>query len=357
MTAHADANTEPAAEGRGLWADAWRRFRRNRFAMGCVAVVAVYIVVGILVQAGVLADDWDQQVGPAYIPPLASYQVIATEDGRTLYAKDVSQREGAYRYKPFKSDAEVGEPTTISAESVRSVKARTSWLGTDFFGQSVLMKAVYSVKISLSVALFASLISIAIGAPLGAIAGYAGRWVDELVVWLFTTFASIPGYLLILAFAVVLRDAQIFGYPLRGLPAVFLALGVTTWVDLCRLVRGEVIKHRERDYVTAAQAYGCSRTRLIFRHIFPNVTHLILIDFSVRTVQFIQAEVILSYLGLGPTDQPSWGIMISSAKQVLGSRGVWWELAAATAFLFVLALAINVVGDALRDALDPKLRQ
>lgn len=284
-------------KGTSLWADAWRRLRRNRMAMVMMATIILYALLAILVMTGALAADWKDTVGDSYQPP--------------------------------------------SAEHL---------LGTDIFGQSVLRKTLYGAKISLTVALLASLLSIAIGVPLGAIAGYFGGLIDELIVWLYSTLSSIPGFLLILAFAFVLREK------LPGISAVYLALGLTSWVGLCRLIRGEVLKHRDRDYVTAAVAYGASRSRVIFRHVVPNVTHLILIDFSLRFVGFIHAEVILSYLGLGSKEEPSWGAMINEAKQEL-ARGVWWQLAAATTAILILSLALNIVGDALRDALDPKLRK
>lgn len=284
-------------KGTSLWADAWRRLRRNHMAMVMMVIIILYALLAILVMTGALAADWKDTVGESYQPP--------------------------------------------SAEHL---------LGTDIFGQSVLRKTLYGAKISLTVALLASLLSVAIGVPLGAIAGYFGGLIDELIVWLYSTLSSIPGFLLILAFAFVLREK------LPGISAVYLALGLTSWVGLCRLIRGEVLKHRDRDYVTAAVAYGASRSRVIFRHVVPNVTHLILIDFSLRFVGFIHAEVILSYLGLGSKEEPSWGAMINEAKQEL-ARGVWWQLAAATTAILILSLALNIVGDALRDALDPKLRK
>jgi len=233
--------------------------------------------------------------------------------------------------------------------------SRENILGTDIFGQSVLRKTLYGAKISITVALCASLISIAIGVPVGAIGGYFRGFVDEIIVWIYSTLSSVPYILLILAFAVVLRERTVFGHKLTGITAVYLAIGLTSWVGICRLIRGEVIKHKDRDYILAAISYGCSRRRIIFRHILPNVIHLVIIDFSLRFVSFIHAEVILSFLGLGETDRPSWGAMINDARIEL-SRGVWWQMAAATAAIFVISLALNIFGDALRDSLDPKLR-
>lgn len=302
------ANSKHPAIGHSLWADARRKLWANRLAMVCLAIITVYALVAILVSFGVLADDWDKSVGDPYESP--SWQ------------------------KPF---------------------------GTDIFGLSVWRKAIYGTKVSLTVAMLASLISIAIGLPLGAIAGFFGKWVDEIIVWFYSTLQSIPYILLIMAFAFVLRDKVLFKgssheIPLSGMTAVYLAIGLTSWVGLCRMIRGEVIKHKQREYVTAARAFGCGDLYIIFRHVLPNVLHLVIIDFSLRFVGFIHAEVILSYLGLGAKDQPSWGVMIDDARLEL-SRGVWWQMAAATAAIFFFSLALNIFGDALRDAIDPRLRK
>jgi peptide/nickel transport system permease protein len=303
LTAAATEFVPPSASaGRSLWYDAWLRFRRNKLAMFMLAIVGVYVVVGISVAAGWLAADWDVSVGPSYAAPSWEH--------------------------PF---------------------------GTDIFGQSVFRKMIYGTKISLSVAFFAALLSIGIGVPLGAAAGFFGGIIDEVIVWLYSTLSSIPGLLLILAFAYALQDRSLFGFKLAGITSVYLALGLTSWVGLCRLIRGEVMKHKNRDYVTAATAYGASKARIIFRHVIPNVTHLILIDFSLRFVGFIHAEVILSFLGLGAKSEPSWGVMIDDARLEL-SRGYWWQMTAATIAIFGISLALNIAGDALRDALDPKIR-
>jgi len=248
-------------------------------------------------------------------------------------------------------------PTMWAQEVGPSYQApnKQNVFGTDIFGLSVWRKALYGAKISITVALFASFISICIGVPLGAIAGYFRGFADEAIVWIYSTLSSIPYILLILAFAVVLRDKTLLGYKLTGITSVYLALGLTSWVGICRLIRGEVIKHKEREYILAAKSYGCSGSRIIFRHLLPNVAHIVIIDFSLRFVSFIHAEVILSFLGLGETTRPSWGAMIDDARLEL-SRGVWWQMATATVAIFFISLALNVFGDALRDSLDPKLR-
>jgi len=295
-------------KGRSLWKDGLRRLGRRRVAMVCFVVIVLYFALAGFIY---LAEFFGWGVGP------------------TLWASQVGQS-----YEPPSS---------------------TNIFGTDIFGQSVLRKMLYGTKISITVALCASFISIVIGVPLGAIAGYFRGFVDEIIVWVYSTLSSIPYILLILAFAIVLRDKTLFGCKLTGITSVYLAIGLTSWVGICRLIRGEIIKHKEREYVLAAKSYGCSGRRIIFKHLIPNVFHLVIIDFSLRFVAFIHAEVILSFLGLGEATRPSWGAMINDARIEL-SRGVWWQMAAATVGIFFISLALNIFGDALRDSLDPKLR-
>jgi peptide/nickel transport system permease protein len=239
------------------------------------------------------------------------------------------------------------------------------WFGTDFLGRSVYWRFLYGARVALTVAILASIITELIGVALGLAAGYFGGWIDNLIIWLFSTVSSVPYILLLMAFAFVLHNQQWapFGllgihksFTLSGVPTIILALGLTSWVGICRLVRGEVLKLRDQDYVAAARAIGVPTIRMLRRHILPNVFHLVIIDFSLGMGAFVQAEVILSFLGLGVTDQPSWGRMIDDAKLEL-LKGVWWQLVAATIAIFVFSLVVNILGDALRDSLDPRVRQ
>ena len=322
MTETTIQQNEPVVS-RGYWSDAFRRLRRRKLAMICFVVVLVYVVLAMFIgiaelfKLNVPMVHWNQQVGPSYQKPIADYE----------YVPELSEQK---------------------------VKG-WSLLGTDFLGESTLRKTFYGVKTAMLVAFCASVISICIGVPLGAIAGYYRGWVDEAIVWFYTTLGTIPYILLLMAFAVVLRGREFFGVEIRGAAAVYLAIGLTSWVGLCRLIRGEIIKRKESEYVLAARAMGCSDFRILFGHLLPNVFHIVLISFSLRFVSFIHAEVILSFLGLGETDRPSWGAMIDAARTEL-ARDVWWEMAAATAAIFIISLALNVFSDALRDCLDPKLR-
>jgi len=220
------------------------------------------------------------------------------------------------------------------------------WLGTDGLGRDVGLRLIQGARIAFQVGVVSSLIAIPLGVLLGSLGGYFGGKVDDLVVWISNTFASIPGLLFVLAIAMVVG---------KGLIGVFLAIGLTTWVGVCRLIRAEVLKQKGRGYVRAARALGFSHARILYRHILPNVIHVAVVSFTLRFPAAIGTEVFLSFLGIGVQGEPSWGAMISSARLRLW-QGVWWELVAVTVAIFAVVLAFNLLGDTLRDALDPRLR-
>jgi peptide/nickel transport system permease protein len=220
------------------------------------------------------------------------------------------------------------------------------WLGTDNLGRSVALRLVQGARIAFHVGIMTSLIAIPLGVLLGLAGGYFGGKVDSLVVWLCATVASMPGLLFILAISLVVG---------QGLLGIYMGIGLTTWVGVCRTIRAETMKHREKAYVQAARVLGYSHARILFRHILPNVAHIILIQFSIRFPASVSTEVFISFLGIGVQGEPSWGIMINNARLRLW-QGVWWEMAFTTAAIFVLVLVFNHLADWLRDRLDPALR-
>ncbi len=254
-------------------------------------------------------------------------------------------------------------------ESARNQAPSTvHWLGTDYLGRDVLIRALFATRTAVKVGLIASLIATLFGVALGVCAGYFGGTTDDIVVWIYSTFASMPSLLFILAFALLVSKGFLLpsmksvfdsiAHILRtepGMLAVYLGIGLTGWVSLCRVVRAEAMRIREAQYVQAARTLGASAFSIIFRHVLPNLMHLIIIYFTMQFAFAIMTEVIVSYLGLGVQFEPSWGVMIADGQERLW-RGVWWEVGAATLFMFVLVLCLNILGDALRDALDPSLR-
>jgi len=220
------------------------------------------------------------------------------------------------------------------------------WMGTDNLGRDVAQRLVQGSRIAFHVGIMTSLIAIPIGVVLGLLGGYYGGKVDSIVVWLCATVASMPGLLFILAISLVVG---------QGLLGIYMGIGLTTWVGVCRTIRAEVIKHRDRAYVQAAKVLGYSDARIMFRHILPNVAHIILIQFSIRFPSAVSTEVFISFLGIGVQGEPSWGIMINNARMRLW-QGVWWEMTFTTLAIFTLVLVFNHLADYLRDWLDPALR-
>jgi peptide/nickel transport system permease protein len=307
MNGEITSNTPPVIDvsvvarlprGRSLWKDAFYRFKKNRVAVICLGIVVFYALIALGAAIGLIANPWDAVVAEKYQPP--------------------------------------------------SLSSIPMWMGTDFLGRSVFYKTLHGARIALSVGLISSLLSTPVGLILGALAGYFGGILDDFVVWLYTVLSSVPNFLLLMAITYVLG---------KGMGAMYVALSITAWVSLARVIRGEVIKHKSRDYVVAAESLGASHFSRIFKHIIPNVSHFMIVNLSIQFIYAIKSEVILSFLGMGAVGQPSWGVMIDDAKMELTrSPSVWWQLAAATVAVTVLLLAFTITGDAMRDALDPKVK-
>ncbi len=224
-------------------------------------------------------------------------------------------------------------------------------LGTDRQGRSILQRAIYSVKVALQIGLVTALISVACGSLLGAAAAFYGGVIDHVVIWLYSTLSSIPNLVLLVLLAYLFTGTTV--EDTHPLIPVYAAFCLTYWIGPCRVVRGETLKIKELEYIQAATTVGFSRFYILLRHILPNTAHLILVNFSLLFIGAVKSEVILSFLGLGVKHGPSWGIMISHAKSEV-VNGFFWQIGTATAFMFVLVLAFNILTDALQDAFDPK---
>ena len=217
-------------------------------------------------------------------------------------------------------------------------------LGTDLLGRDVLYRAFKGVRVALLIGGLTSLIVIPIALVFGVGGGYFGGRFDDAVFFSMTVLASIPNLLLLIALIMVLGT---------GTFQVCLALGVTGWVHYCRITRGETLKLRETNFVEAARTLGVSDGKIIFRHILPNLAHIVIIAFALLFTAMVLSETILSYLGIGLPG--SWGQMIDQARNELSRTPIiWWNLAGATLALFTLVLCVNLIADAMRDILDPR---
>ena len=396
----------------GLWTLAWRRLRTDSVAMVCLAIVAAFVLMMVLSGLNLVASDWAKEIGVNYAPPsFLNYEPPPTAPATPNVqnaAPEAAVPSVATPGSSFNStvvdpiggvmaelqggaqgaaSAPVGESTVVDplADVMKEIEAQknppaaegrsvdpladvmkeiqsgkgatavaadtrraTLPFGADKWGRDVIAKTIKGSETSIFVGLAAALVATLIGTFLGALAGYYGGWVDDALNWFYNVFSSIPYLLLILAVAAVLQQ--------KGTLTIVLILGLTGWTGAFRLIRAEYLKHKGREYVQAADAIGASNTRRMFRHIFPNVSHVVLVQMSILVVAFIKSEVILSFLGFGvPVDVVSWGSMLNEAQNEL-ILGKWWQLAAAGGTMAVLVTAFSLFTDALRDALDPKLR-
>jgi peptide/nickel transport system permease protein len=221
-------------------------------------------------------------------------------------------------------------------------------LGTNNLGEDVLYNALKGVRTAFIIGIVPSAVAVSFAILLGLLAGYYGGWVDDGIQYVYQVLSSIPGILLLIAMLMVME---------RGLWQLCVALGVTSWVGLCRLIRGETLKVKNMEYIEAARALGAGDLRLLFRHILPNVLYLVIIEMTLDFSSLVMSETVLTYIGIGvEPGTGSWGRMIMMADREL-PNGIWWNLTGASVFLFVLVLAFNLFADALRDALDPRLRR
>lgn len=241
-------------------------------------------------------------------------------------------------------------------------------LGTDKVGQDVLYLSLKSIRTGLLIGSLTTLIMLPFALALGIAAGYFGGRIDDAIQYLYTTLNSIPGVLLIAAAVLVVQvqieaHAELFTTAAERSDVRLLALcailGVTGWTGLARLLRAEALKLRELEFVQAARAFGVRDTRILLRHLLPNVMHLVLITVVIDFSGLVLAEAVLSYVGVGvDPGMISFGNMINGARLELAREPVvWWQLAAAFLFMFVLVLAANLFADQVRDALDPKSSQ
>jgi peptide/nickel transport system permease protein len=328
----------------GLWALAWRRLRADRIAMAALAVVLLFLLSVLLSGTGLVAADWEDEVAVNYAPP----GFMGPDPALAALARPAAPVP-PNSFDPLAAD--IGALKADLARRGRSadvVKRTTLPFGADKWGHDIVSKTIKGGQTSIVVGLVAAVVAVALGTLFGAVSGFYGGRVDDLFNWFYSIFTAIPSILMILTVAAVLQT--------RGVLTIVLILGLTGWTGPYRLIRAEYIKHKGREYVMAADAIGASSWRRMFSHILPNVSHVALVQMSILVVGFIKAEVILSFLGFGvPVGVVSWGSMLNEAQNEL-ILGKWWQLAAAASAMALLVTAFSLFADALRDALDPKLK-
>lgn len=222
----------------------------------------------------------------------------------------------------------------------------THLMGTDQLGRDIFSRAVYASQISIPIGIFAMLVAATVGITIGVVSGYVGGWVDNVLMRLTDMLLSFPIFFLLITIT------ALFG---RTIPVLILMLGLTSWGVNARVVRGQVLSLKEKEFVEAARSLGASGPGIIVRHILPNIVPIIIVDATLRVALVILVEGGLSFLGLGvqpPT--PSWGNMIADGGSLL--RRAWWVSVFPGMFLFLCTMSFNLVGDGVRDAVDPSMR-
>ena len=344
--------------GHSLDRMAWRRFRRNPLSVASLVIIGLFALVAIL--GYLITPDHTPYCNQQYLE-LATLKPGSSAD---FLCYDPVPDAGGSMFKgyplPYTAVPIVswesrvdsvfvvpiaGEPFAITKDRFVKVHHRTFLLGTDRYGRDVLSMIMIGSRVSLSVGFIAIIIALLIGITLGALAAYRGGWVDNLIMWIINVVWAIPTVLLVIAITFALG---------KGFWQIFIAVGLTMWVDIARVVRGEVLSIKEKEYVEATRALGYSTFRTIFRHILPNIVGAIVVVAASNFASAILLEAGLSFLGIGvQPPMPSWGMMVKENYGYILLDSAYLALLPGLAIMLIV-LAFMMLASGLRDALDIK---
>jgi len=340
---------------REYWRLAYREVVKRRLAVVSFGIMCLYGTLALLDSVG-----WH--------PPLrdAKGTIMTSPEGKTIWdpkglslldylLRDIRAREEKTFSAPLAREQFTSELMVDEQGQTRMGHPPLQYpgqhpFGTDKVGSDVLYLSLKGIRTGIVIGAVTTLLAIPFAILFGLLAGYFGGWVDDAIQYFYTVLSSIPNVLVIVAFMVIAG---------RGLPQLCLVMGITSWTGLCRVLRGETMKLREMEFIQSARAMGVPAWKILARHIVPNVLHVVLITAVLRFSDQVLAEAALTYMGIGvdPSVTISWGQMIVDARLELARDPViWWKLVAAFVFMLGLVLPTNIFGDALRDALDPRLR-
>jgi peptide/nickel transport system permease protein len=339
-----DASMSTAAPVEGLWSSVWRQFRRNRIALA--GYYAVLILLFAAVFADFLANDkplYLSYKGDSHFPVLRSYLVDlgVVSWPPELLNVDYKKLDGAIAVFPPVPYRQ----TNVDLFAPLEPPSWKHWFGTDKLGRDVMAGMIHGSRISLSIGFVAVGIAVIIGIILGALAGYFGSWIDMAISRLFEIMLSIPTFFLLITVAAIFR------------PSIYMTMiiiGLTSWVGIARFTRSEFLRIRNLDYVTAAISIGVSSRKIMFQHILPNALAPVIVSVVLGIAGAILVESSLSFLGIGvPAELVTWGSILNEAS---GATFAWWLAVFPGFAIFITVLAYYLVGEGLREVLDPRLR-
>jgi peptide/nickel transport system permease protein len=342
----ADETASTLDQGRSYGRLVWRQLRRNRLALVSLAGIAALALVAA--GADLLAGNRPYYMvykGQRYFPAFRQYAVHL---GLTDWPSELKRFANLRKLKPERAvfPPVPYDPGEILLGQQYQPPGPEHWLGTDRLGRDVLAGLVHGSRYALTIGLLSVGISLVVGVSLGALAGYFGGWVDLLLSRLFELWAAIPLFFLILT-------AAAFFPP--SLFTIMAIIGLTGWVGIARLTRSQFLQVRGYDYVAAARSLGCTNRRIMLRHILPNAIAPVLIPAAFGVAGAILAESGLSFLGIGvPAEAITWGSLLAGARS---NASAWWLVVVPGLAIFLTVTMYNLVGDGLRDALDPKMKR
>ncbi len=353
----------------------WKRLKKNRGAMFSLFIIVLAVLISIF--GYLIAPDNSpnadlqtveiQAKKPGYTQQFLKIPGNKNSEGGWL-SHFISGRKNNYQLLPIKGyqikgdsllvNKFIDDDTTVvqfysinqltnnnPAAIQKNIITKKFWLGTDKFGRDILSRLIIGTRVSLAVGLIAVLISLTLGIILGALAGYYRGWIDEVIMWLVNVTWSIPTLLLVFAITMAMG---------KGFWQIFIAVGLTMWVSVARLIRGQVMAIKEMEYVQAARALGLKNSRIILRHILPNILGPVMVIAASNFATAIIVEAGLSFLGIGiQPPQPSWGLMIKENYNFIITHNPLLALIPGFAIM-LLVLAFNLLGNGLRDAVDVK---
>lgn len=358
-------------ENNSIQKDTWRRLKKNKGAVFGMLTISGAILMGIF--AYPLAPDHTPfanrmilEIGgqkPGYRQSFLLVKKQSTGVRDSFLHRLFLGTDDRYEWLPIRSSQQNGDSLIVQQYIDKDISERmafyhpainkdleirhqTFWLGTDRYGRDILSRLIIGVRVSLAVGLITVVLSLSIGIFLGAIAGYYGGKTDQLIMWFLNVIWSIPTLLLVFALTILLG---------KGFWQVFIAIGLTMWVNVARIVRGQVLAVKSLEYVEAARALGYSDSRIIGRHILPNILGPVMVIAASNFASAIVIEAGLSFLGIGvQPPQPSWGLMIKENFNFIITHNPMLALAPGIAIM-LLVLAFNLLGNGLRDALNVKV--